>query len=206
MGRGVLLATVAMAGAALSLNSSAGAQSLSASASVDLRLSQPGSIRGRARFHGYARFVPPPGWHVHRNAVDEVTIGDALSPTCSVHAYVSSTSSIGKQTPLRQLRAGLPRASQPGQPIPFPVRTVADGNATGGSGAWMLVEPSAQAKGSFTLYGAVLLKVRQAHWGGLTVGFVSPSGCSPKQLQEAKVTAKLEKLLRTTQLRDASFN
>lgn len=205
MGRRVLLAAVAAVGVSLSLSCSAGAQEHVVPRSVYLRISQPGSLRGHGRFHGFAVFGLPRGWHIHRNAVDEVTIRRALSPQCPVHAYVSSTSSVANEAPSTQLRVGLPRASEPNQPVPLSVRTIADGRLTATSGAWLLVEPPAQAR-SFTFYGATLLKVRHARWAGITVGFVAPSGCVATRWPRGSVIAMLVKLLRTTVLREASFS
>jgi len=197
MRKRITLAGIVTAGMFLGLSVAA-----RATPSVDLRISQPGSLTGTHRFHGFAVFVPPSGWRVHRKAADEASVGRALSTQCLVSATVSSTSSVGNEAPATQLRRGLPQASEPGQPSPLPVHTVAAGLLARPAGAWRLVEPSSQARG-FTLYGAAVREVRPAHWAGITVGFVASDGCTANQWR--RVTPDLLDMLRTTRLHGASF-
>jgi len=205
MTRHTLLGAIVFGWSLLNASGVAAASHDGARSGVYLRISQPGSERGSGRFTGFTEVQLPAGWRVHRDTSDEVTIGLAVSRRCLVHASVSSTSSISRETAVTQLRAGLPRAAEPGQPVPLPAHRISRGRTRSGPGDWELIEPPALARG-FTLYGAALIRVRDDDWAGVTVGFVAPSDCSVAEWHEKRVGASLMTLLRTTLLRRARFS
>jgi hypothetical protein len=93
-------------------------------------------------------------------------------------------------------------ASQPGVPVPPPVRTIAAGPARHGFGAWALVLPPASSE-SYLYYGESLIEVKSPLWAGVDVGFAPAPGCPSPLPQRDLVVAELTRLLADVSLVDA---
>jgi hypothetical protein len=175
--------------------------------SVLLRLQQPGNlpIRSVKRFRGFVAFNVPHNWASRRRGAGDVVLTFTQAPGCQLRASVESLTTLSIASAVAQLRTGLPRASEPGQPEPLTVRTIAHAHGPQDLSASELVEPPPIA-GAFTLYGATLVQISHGHWAGLQVGLEAPQTCRVAVLHDWSVVASLERLLKDIRLRDAQFN
>ena len=190
-----------------------------AAASGGIRLHLPGTSAGKKtiRFGGVVTFAAPQGWvrtalpH-GTNPTSQADFRVAVAPGCTALAFVTPNSTATATSAPTQLRRALPAASQPGIPVPQPVRIVAAAPRAH-SGAWELVVPPAppdaasspDGGNSFNYYGGTLLHVSHMRWAGLTVGLTArPSSCGTQVLHDHAVTVALTHLLRTATLQNAS--
>jgi hypothetical protein len=203
--RALAACALALALAPLSL-AYAGDASASQRSPVSLRLQQPGSlpIQSTKRFRGFVTFIVPGGWTTRRREAGDMALTLTPITGCSVRASARSLATLGSTGPAAQLRAGLPKASEPGQPEPVSVRTVASGRDRRGLGAWEVIEPPA-LPGAFTLYAGALIRISRGHWAGLEVGLVAPETCRAAVLRDSRLIASLERLLEGAGLRGARF-
>jgi hypothetical protein len=176
------------------------------SSSILLRLQQPANLPTQSvkRFRGFVAFGVPGGWTIRRREVGDVVL--SLMPTagCSVRASVQSLTTLTTIGPAAQLKAGLPAASEPGQPESVPARTIASGRELRDRGAWDVIEPP-MLPGAFTLYAGTVIEISHGHWAGLQVALATSEGCRSAVLRDQRLTASLVRLLKGARLHRGRF-
>jgi hypothetical protein len=195
-----LVATVAAIAASATLTPPvAGA----ATVGLNVRMTQP-SRPSRLHFVGNVHLEVPAGWHPKRpwsvgSAVFDVT----LAGSCVAAVYVDSASAITGRSARAQLHTEVPKAAQPGLPVPHTVRLLGQGPLRG-AGWWEAVTPQpkpSREQGGFPLFGAALIGIGHDEWAGATIGVSPGLSCASPFPGEPAIASSLEGILRSITLR-----
>jgi hypothetical protein len=146
------------------------------------------------RFVGSLRVHVPSAWRqIAQKEPNEPTFVVALSAECSAKLYLSTISAVTHLSAKRQLDQ-LRANSQPGIPVPGPIRVYGQGALPHRKGGWWRIVAPVGPEG-FTLYGGVVAPLGDGRWVDVLAGLTREPNCPRPLPEEATVLHRLTQLL-----------